>query len=152
MSHPSHDESDPPRERLGPGWSERIAPCVHEAGHAVIADVLGGVVAFVQVARGDGSGESNIRIEDPRNEAIGRLAGSAAERRYNDLVGGCPPDRHPELSDHDDRDRALAAAQRACPGDLLAASDLLAESRTKAEVMVQAEWDRIRARRASSLQ
>src|SRR6202789_3058926 len=101
-----------------------MASCVHEAGHAVIANLLGGRVAFVMVAP-DGSGESMTSLPDPRREVIGRLAGRAAEQRYWDRMGGGPEECHPSHSDAHDREAAWVSAQQACPGDLAAASELL---------------------------
>ena len=105
-----------------------MAPCVHEAGHAVIAHLLGGRVAFVMVAP-DGSGESNISLPDPRREVVGRLAGRAAEQRYWDQMGGGPAECHPSHGDDHDREAAWTAALRACGGDPATASELLERSR-----------------------
>ncbi len=129
-------------DRLASTWGERMAPCVHEAGHAVIAHVLGGRVAWVRVAP-DGSGDAHIALPDPRGQVVGRLAGRPAELHYWDLVGGGPAECHPSRSDTDDRAEAWAAAQRACPGDLAAASELLAKSAETAAEMVEAHWSRI---------
>lgn len=72
-----------------------------------------------------------------------RVAGYYAELRYCELVGGCPADRHPTLSVHDDNERAWASAQETCSGDLPAASRLLAEARATVEERVSEEWSRI---------
>jgi hypothetical protein len=119
-----------------------MQPCIHEAGHAVVAHLLDCRVAFVLVAR-DGSGESRIAATEPRCEVVGRLAGRIAEERYWDRTGGGPAECHPAHADTHDREAAWAAAQLACEGDLRAAHELLEESRATAAEMVDAEWTHI---------
>ena len=116
--------------------------CFHEAGHAVIAHALGGRVQFVSVAP-DGSGLTPISLSDPKDKVVGRLAGRPAERRYCDLVGGCPPECDPSLHDCDDRREASAAAELTYPGDPRAIAELLTGSGDTATQMVEAEWSRI---------
>jgi hypothetical protein len=122
-----------------------MAPCVHEAGHAVIAHVLGGRVRHVRIdTEADGSGDSEIGgIEDLRTKLIVRLAGLPAERRYCEMVGDCPTDRDPLYSAHDDKARAGVLAREVYPGDTAKASKLLKASRATAQTLVQEKWDRI---------
>jgi hypothetical protein len=121
-----------------------MAPCVHEAGHAVIGHLLGARVAYVRIAGGGaGSGDSLIGTDEPRISAHVRVAGYPAELRYCEMVGDCPADRHPMHSAHDDNERAWASAQEACPGDMAAAVALLAEARETVRGMVTQEWGRI---------
>jgi len=121
-----------------------MAPCVHEAGHAVIAHLLGARVAHVRIAGGGvGSGDSLIGTEEPRISVYVRVAGYPAELRYCEMVGDCPADRHPIHSAHDDDERAWASAQEACPGDIAAAAALLTEARESVGMMVAQEWGRI---------
>ena len=127
---------------LGSKWDAHIAPCVHEAGHAVIAHVLGARVIGM-IVNHDGSGESKIETAEPRAEVHIRLAGYIAELRYCESVGDCPSDRHPSLSRSDDNERAWVAAQEACAGDLSAASALLNEARGTVTTTVTEEWARI---------
>src|ERR1039458_3153454 len=128
---------------LGTSWNERMAPCAHEAGHAVIAHALGARVAHVRIADGGaGSGDSLISTDDPRTSVHVRVAGYPAELRYCEMVGDCPADRHPMHSAHDDNERAWALAQKVCPGDLAAAAALLAQARETVGKMVEREWDR----------
>lgn len=119
-----------------------MAPCVHEAGHAVIAHLLGASVAGI-VVNDDGSGESKIGHAKPRISVHIRVAGYIAELRYCGLVGDCPADRHPSLSTSDDNERAWASAQETCPGNLVAASALLSEAKETVATMVADEWSRI---------
>lgn len=131
-------------ESLGFTWRSRMAPCVHEAGHAVIAHALGGTIAHVRVSLdGEGRGDSFISLPNPSDQVIGRLAGLPAEQRYCDFVGDCPPDRNPSLSAHNDKEGAWDAARQAFPDDLRAASELLAQSGDTAREMVDSQWDRI---------
>jgi len=69
-----------------PPWNERLAPCVHEAGHAVIAHALG-VQVISLITNPDGSGQSLIKEADPRTEVKIRVAGVISELRYCELVG-----------------------------------------------------------------
>jgi hypothetical protein len=132
------------RRSLGPGWGERIAACVHEAGHAVIGHDLGGQVAIVQVDRsGNGGRISLIKADDPKVRTVVGSAGVAAELRYCEEVGGHPPDRPPKLSSSDDAERVKAAAQEACSGDEVAAAALVARSEIIAATMVAERWSRI---------
>jgi hypothetical protein len=64
-----------------------------------------------------------IRSPNAEVEVRIRVAGYPAKAHYCELVGDCPPERHPSLSNSDDRERAWSAAQEARPGDLLAASE-----------------------------
>jgi hypothetical protein len=125
-----------------PPWNERLAPCVHEAGHAVIAHALG-VQVISLITNPDGSGQSLIKEADPRTEVKIRVAGVISELRYCELVGGCPPDRHPTLSTSDDNERAWAAAKELCSGSLAAASTLLVNMQSDVETMVAGWWSRI---------
>jgi hypothetical protein len=121
-----------------------MAPCVHEAGHAVIAHILGARVAHVRVADGGvGSGDSLISTVDPRISVQVRVAGYPAELHYCEMVGDCPADRHPMHSAHDDDERAWALAQEVCPEDLAGAGALLEQARETVGKMVEREWDRI---------
>jgi hypothetical protein len=122
-----------------------MAPCVHEAGHAVIAHVLGGRIGHVRIAsEADGSGDALIEgIDEPRTKLIVRLAGLPAERRYCEMVGDCPTYRDPMYSAHDDKERAWILAREIYPGDTLKASNLLKASRATAQTLVQEKWDRI---------
>jgi hypothetical protein len=131
-------------EALGSTWDERMQPCVHEAGHAVVAHRLGGRVAFVMVAP-NSSGESRTTITEPEREVVGRSAGRLAEQRYWHLTGGAPAECHPMYGDTDDRARAWEAAQLAYPDDVGAATALVQQSCVTAAEMVDADWDLIRA-------
>lgn len=124
-------------------WNERLQPCIHEAGHAVVAHGLGVDVFDLWVNFGHGSGVCNSGLTDHQTSVHVRLAGSVAELHYWNQVGGGPADRHPMHSAHDDNEKAWAEAQAAFPGDTAAASRLLDEAKTAVPVLVVENWGRI---------
>jgi hypothetical protein len=128
---------------LGDQWDERMAPCVHEAAHAVIAADLG-VFVFEVVVAGDGEGAMTPDVCSDEQQVYTALAGSAAEMRYCKLVGFPPdPGRRPEVGRWGDHEHAWAAAQRARPDDIWEARDFLANARVTVDQKVETLWESI---------
>lgn len=107
--------------------TNRLAPCIHEAGHAAVAELLGMRIVYMQTSE-DGSGVTTpspvgsvhlTGAAGDRRQIQIAVAGTAAEVRYCDLVGyPDDPGFHPMHGRHGDGERAWRAAQSACNGDL----------------------------------
>ncbi len=119
-----------------------MAPCAREAGHAVIAHSLG-VPVMGMTTDPNGSGACHIGRSEPQVGVLIAVAGYFSELRYCELVGGCPANRHPNLSKSDDDQRAWAAAQEAFPLDVAGASRFLAETRATVPATVIEYWSHI---------
>lgn len=126
-----------------PRWDERLAPCIHEAGHAVIAHTLGVQVIDLHVNFGPGDGVCNIALTDLRTSIHICLSGPSAEMHYFEGADGCPAERHPLHSATTDRKQAWERAQLVYPGNLGAAQRLRNEARDVVAVMVEDHWERI---------
>ncbi len=132
------------------GWSNTLAPCIHEAGHAVVAEALGMRIVHMQVSE-DGSGvttpsphgsEHLIGEAGAHREAQIALAGTAAETRYCNMVGyPDEPGYHPVHGRHGDRERTWRAVRECCEGDDGRASRLLSELRVVVDELVARNFD-----------
>ena len=134
---------------LTPPWNERVAPAIHEAGHAVMAHVQGMNVTRLFV-RTDGSGEMEISPigsvllhgeESAIRQVQVALAGAAAEYHYCELMGypddvGC----HPMFGKEHDEQRAWRAAQDGCAGDMERAQQMVQGSRIDVDQATLRNW------------
>ena len=135
---------------IAPPWDIELAPAIHEAGHAVMAHILGMKIDRVTV-RKDGSGETVPdpfgslalnRFESAVREIRIALAGPAAETRYCVLVGYPDnPDHHPDASNDHDTRRARRAAMGVSSDDEMRAFSLIDSLRAQVDEATGPNWD-----------
>ena len=129
-----------------------MAPCIHEAGHAVVAHLLGICIDCVLVTP-EGAGETRlaekgtIPLSPPdsdRREIQIALAGEIAETRYCEIVG-LPetPGQHPRWGRDQDNHRAHMVSVKTVGGDYERAQELITDLRPRVEVEVERNWDQI---------